>query len=390
MKKINCPLCKSHSDLKFKNHIGYQISKKYDIYHCKNCKTAFADPLKADYEIYNLIYSQIEKVIGYDRYNNYSKQVLLEISPLDYLAESEDVYWAIRKYFNELSKKTSQLKVLEVGCGFGYLTYSLIKSGINIKGIDISETAIQNAIEKYGNHYETISAEDLAIRDQENYDVIILTEVIEHIENPMSMLNALKKLLKPGGDILLTTPNRTPYPEDVLWDTEPPPVHLFWFTEQSMKVIGKNLGLSVYFIDLNQFNIKEAEKTGSYTKPNTNIREFSPSRNPRLNEKGEPTYFHPLISPNNTEIIEIPLEEKLRPLFSNIPILRESIKGILKALHILPFAKAIRDDWILYQIRRLENKKIKAAFQKKKDLIQSLKKNPKPRLTLAAILHKPI
>jgi len=286
---LPCHLCKKPADLKFKNHTGYQRSDSYDIYHCDHCGTAFASPLKVNSEIYDLIYSQIDQVPGYERYFRYSHQILKEQDPLDYLAKSEDIYWSIQKVLNGLkkAKPSIKLKVLEVGCGFGYLTYALAKSGYDVLGIDISKVAVDQAKSRYGEYFAHLDLREYANKMGPSYDVIVFTEVIEHIENVQEFLHAADELLLPSGHLIMTTPNRTPYPADVLWETEPPPIHLWWFSEQSIQFLANKLGHQVSFVDFTDFNIREVDQFKDYQKPLVNICHFQPSRLPRLDEHGK-------------------------------------------------------------------------------------------------------
>ena len=96
------------------------------------------------------------------------------------------------------------------------LTYALNKTGYNAKGIDISRTAIERAIASYGKHYEAKDVHDYCKMASGKYDVVISTEVIEHIPNPIDFIKDLLKLCKPKGYVLITTPNKTFYPNKMV------------------------------------------------------------------------------------------------------------------------------------------------------------------------------
>ncbi|KAF3362609.1 Methyltransferase type 11 [Chlamydiales bacterium STE3] len=305
-----CPICEKTAPLKSQEQYGYQSTKKYAIYHCDHCSTAFASPLKVDESIYNCIYSKAREVPGYDRYYDYAEKVLEVPSPLDYLANAEDVYWGIRQFLNS---KTRSLRILEVGCGFGYLTYAIKKAGHDIKGIDISKVAVEKAAERYGDLFSCIDVREMAQSEGPSYDLIIFTEVIEHIDNVKEFMRAVNKLLIPGGHLLVTTPNKTPYPQDVLWETEPPPVHLLWLSENSMRHLAKEMNHRVDFIDFQPLNRKEFLELGCYFSPTTSIRDYTPTRLPRLDEKGNvmkemPTSVHAL--PEFLDRLQPPLQKK--------------------------------------------------------------------------------
>lgn len=356
-----CPTCTKTAELKYKDHIGYQDSQRYDIYHCNHCYSAFVSPLKVDHKIYNLIYSQIEKVPGYSRYCHYANQILNESEPLQYLADSEDMYWAIQEYLKKHTNKT--LKILEVGCGFGYLTYSLKKAGYDILGIDISQVAVENAQKKYGNHFLCVDINDYAKQSGAQYDVVIFTEVIEHIEDIKGFLTSANALLRSGGDLVVTTPNRTSYPVDVLWDTEPPPIHLWWFSEQSMGHLASQLGNKVSFVDFTNFNVLELDRLQVHQGPYIAIRNWQPSRYPRLNQAGQPLNLGDLIPP---------------PIPDNLVRARNAFKRFLSKIGFLRGMLLIKN--------------ISTGWKKKRRIRrirEHLLKNGQRRSTLCAIFHKP-
>jgi 2-polyprenyl-6-hydroxyphenyl methylase/3-demethylubiquinone-9 3-methyltransferase len=106
-------------------------------------------------------------------------------------------------------------KVLDVGCGGGILAESLSKAGGIVTGIDLSNKALKVAelhqLESNTSvQYRSISAEDLAKQEPENYDVVTCMEMLEHVPDPSSVVQACATLCKPGGSIFFSTLNRNP------------------------------------------------------------------------------------------------------------------------------------------------------------------------------------
>ncbi len=106
-------------------------------------------------------------------------------------------------------------KVLDVGCGGGILAESLSKAGAIVSGIDLSNKALKVAelhqLESGTTvHYRSISAEDLAKQEPEQYDVVTCMEMLEHVPDPNSVVQACADLCKPGGNIFFSTLNRNP------------------------------------------------------------------------------------------------------------------------------------------------------------------------------------
>ncbi|MBU6322484.1 MAG: bifunctional 2-polyprenyl-6-hydroxyphenol methylase/3-demethylubiquinol 3-O-methyltransferase UbiG [Burkholderiales bacterium] len=106
-------------------------------------------------------------------------------------------------------------RILDVGCGGGILAESLSKAGATVTGIDLSSKALKVAelhqLESGTSvRYLTISAEDLAKEESQSYDVVTCMEMLEHVPDPSSVVQACAKLCKPGGHIFFSTLNRNP------------------------------------------------------------------------------------------------------------------------------------------------------------------------------------
>ena len=106
-------------------------------------------------------------------------------------------------------------RVLDVGCGGGILAESLSKAGSTVTGIDLSTKALKVAelhqLESGTTvRYRSISGEDLAKEEPQSYDVVTCMEMLEHVPDPSSVVQACAKLCKPGGHIFFSTLNRNP------------------------------------------------------------------------------------------------------------------------------------------------------------------------------------
>ncbi|MDR7036757.1 SAM-dependent methyltransferase [Methylobacterium sp. BE186] len=187
----------------------------------------------------------MSRIPGYNRYAWYQSEIAKQARPLHWLSEQEPAYWFIRRELGKLPKPAS---VLEIGSGLGYLSFALAREGYAATGIDISDQAVSRARALFGDLYARRDLFTLAA-DPDRYDAVILTEVIEHVTEPIAFLEAASALLKPGGPILMTTPNKSAAPLNACWKTENPPVHLWWFSETAIRQMARRAGLSVNFCD---------------------------------------------------------------------------------------------------------------------------------------------
>ena len=147
------------------------------------------------------------------------------------------------------------LKCLDIGCGGGILSEPMSRLGAIVTGIDASEMAIQSAIahsrkSRLDIDFKCMSTGDLIKSSLDNqFDIIIASEVIEHVSNRALFLSDIAKLCKPGGLVVFTTINKSIL--GVLLGK--------FFAEEFIKVVPKGTHDPNKFISPNQL-IKEAEK----------------------------------------------------------------------------------------------------------------------------------
>ncbi|SHE58006.1 bifunctional 2-polyprenyl-6-hydroxyphenol methylase/3-demethylubiquinol 3-O-methyltransferase UbiG [Thermomonas hydrothermalis] len=104
--------------------------------------------------------------------------------------------------------------VLDVGCGGGLLSEAMARAGAAVTGIDLASNLLKVA-RLHGLEsgvrveYRQISAEALAHTQPGQFDVVTCMEMLEHVPDPASVVQACATLLKPGGYLFLSTLNRT-------------------------------------------------------------------------------------------------------------------------------------------------------------------------------------
>jgi 2-polyprenyl-6-hydroxyphenyl methylase/3-demethylubiquinone-9 3-methyltransferase len=121
----------------------------------------------------------------------------------------------LRAGFIDSKVEIAGKKVLDVGCGGGILSEALARRGAQVTGIDMGEAPLGVARlhlleSKLDVNYEHSSAEDYAARHAGEFDVVTCLEMLEHVPDPASILRACATLLKPGGDLFVSTINRNP------------------------------------------------------------------------------------------------------------------------------------------------------------------------------------
>ncbi len=121
----------------------------------------------------------------------------------------------LRSNYIDLHAGVAGKKILDVGCGGGILAEGLAQRGGEVSGIDMGEApleiaklhALESGVEV---NYQRITAEELAEQQPESFDVVTCLEMLEHVPDPASVIQACAKLCKPGGHVFFSTINRNP------------------------------------------------------------------------------------------------------------------------------------------------------------------------------------
>lgn len=108
-----------------------------------------------------------------------------------------------------ITKKTKG-KLLDVGCGEGFILKHYAEKGWDVKGTDFSSAGLEqqnpDMLEHVdiGDIYENL---ERYLKENEQFDVVWLSNVLEHVLDPIKLLKVLKKLVTTGGGIVITVPN---------------------------------------------------------------------------------------------------------------------------------------------------------------------------------------
>jgi 2-polyprenyl-3-methyl-5-hydroxy-6-metoxy-1,4-benzoquinol methylase len=227
-----CPLCAS-------TQARFHWKKSGVTYvRCLSCTLIFQHPLPTP-EQSKAVYSDAYYVKTPDQdacvgYRNYLENDSVSIA---------------KKIFRTLEKlgPANSRRLLDVGCATGNLLQVAREHGWDTYGIEISPWAVERARQKgltvYGKPLQECNLES------SSFDVVTLYDVLEHFPDPKNELREIRRILKPGGWLIIETPNIDSVPVKLLYgaksDLVQPNAHLVLFSKATLRRILEMMGFRV-------------------------------------------------------------------------------------------------------------------------------------------------
>lgn len=161
-------------------------------------------------------------------------------------------------------------KLLDYGCGTGFFLHHMVQEGWQGIGLEVNENARKYAHDKW--QLEVFAPERLA-DFRENFDVISLWHVLEHVHTLKLTVAQLVKALKPGGILVVAVPNYTSYDARYYgkdWAAYDVPRHLWHFAPKSMEklmsglvaVTKRSMPFDAYYVSLLSEKYRHASGLG--------------------------------------------------------------------------------------------------------------------------------
>ena len=107
-----------------------------------------------------------------------------------------------------LGREPAEVCVLDVGCGNGSLSLPIASLGYRVVGVDVDPGSIEHArqVNPFPNaRFELVNSDRLEL--PERFDLVVCSEVLEHLHNPMSLIRAIAEAMEPDGLAIITVPN---------------------------------------------------------------------------------------------------------------------------------------------------------------------------------------
>jgi len=223
-----CPLCTSESLASKEYHFS-----PYRVVQCASCGLWYLNPRLSE-ENMLAQYASDTYFSGSDGVNEgYS----------DYASQEKALRPTFRRFLAYLNKQgMCGGDLLEVGCGYGYLLSEAAPYFDKRYATDFS----QGAIEQAQHHADRVYCGGVdAIPDGDMFDCIISVEVIEHIYEPCAFLESLYGRLKPGGSLILATPDMGSFWRRWMghkWPSFKLPEHVTYYDASTLTTLYRKVG----------------------------------------------------------------------------------------------------------------------------------------------------
>lgn len=170
----------------------------------------------------------------------------------EYESQEQEYLATFREDVRRIGQFVPSGKVLEVGCGYGYFLQCALAAGDDAYGIDVSPTAVKWASVRLPDRVFCGLLEEVPQIQEQQYDVIFGSHLIEHITAPGEFLAQAGRLLRPGGLLVLVTPNIRSLLSRASgrrWVSYKIPEHVSYYDPQTITDLLSRSGFSVRTVD---------------------------------------------------------------------------------------------------------------------------------------------
>lgn len=177
-------------------------------------------------------------------------------------------YLILSYFYSKTFPKSNKKSILDVGCGEGYQSYFFYKNNYKIKCFDYSDSGLINHNPELLTFFHKGELESFLNKEHKDYSIIILKNVLEHVINPISILNQIKEIMSEETLLYIDVPNDYSEFQDFLlkkgyskntWFC--PPQHLHYFQFSSLKNLLEGEGFEIVSLQsgypIEQFLVNE-------------------------------------------------------------------------------------------------------------------------------------
>jgi len=183
----------------------------------------------------------------HDLYSNYYPRATYDLERYQPYQEKSGIgVWLAGEKCSPFRWVPRNVRVLDIGCGFGESLGYHRARGCDVYGVEADEN-IRRVAERFG-YKVYVGLFDPGAYEANFFDFVTMKQVIEHVINPVQTLRGIARVLIPGGVAILSTPNVDGWGVKVFgrrWINWHAPYHLQFFTSTSMRMAAEQAGLVV-------------------------------------------------------------------------------------------------------------------------------------------------
>jgi 2-polyprenyl-3-methyl-5-hydroxy-6-metoxy-1,4-benzoquinol methylase len=212
----------------------YGYPGMYELMCCSNCGHTFLNCF--------LTPSQLSEL-----YTNYYPRKTFDLAQFQPHVEEKGVdAWLKGLNSSAFRRVPKNVRVLDVGCGFGQSLGYHTARGCDVYGVEADEN-IRRVAEKFGFKVQVGLFND-SLYESNFFDYVTMDQVIEHISDPLAALRGIARILKSGGTAILSTPNAKGWGAKLFgrrWINWHTPYHMQFFSRRSIRLAAEQAGLVV-------------------------------------------------------------------------------------------------------------------------------------------------
>lgn len=232
---MKCPVCNSatHKLISvYDDRYGYP--GRFPLLKCAGCGHAF-------------LQGEFPRELLKDLYSNYYPRSMFDLKSYKPYQESDGFKdWLDGEKSSTFRWVPRNVRVLDIGCGFGESLGYHQARGCDVYGVEADEN-IRRVAERFG-YKVHVGLFDPSVYEPNFFDYVTMSQVIEHVTDPVQTLRGIAYVLKPGGVAILSTPNAGGWGAKLFgqrWINWHAPYHLQFFTLRSMQLAAEQAGLVV-------------------------------------------------------------------------------------------------------------------------------------------------
>jgi SAM-dependent methyltransferase len=209
----------------------------YELYRCSGCSAVFTHPMPSRAELLQL-YTSEQYFLGGGT-QGYA-------AGYDVSAGTQSRLYEM--ILDQIGRPQAGANLLEIGCAEGYFLDAARTRGWDVAGVELSPVAAAAARRTFGLQVFEGALDELSLGPS-GYNVVVLLDVIEHLTNPARTVKTATRMLRPGGRLIIKTPDiGSAYARrlGVHWPQIKPPEHLVYFEFASLEKMLEACGCAVY------------------------------------------------------------------------------------------------------------------------------------------------